>query len=168
MTMAKRKEFYTLADHAARYKNVKRGSVTNAICNFYVSSPVEMFYTDVQLDCEGKPVTILQTDIAMLFNQQRLDKMTSQALVDYLSQSTNMMKQGNLGKYTPEQLSQFVKSRYCQSPSELAAWIDYLDQNYNELSQELQAQVDAAKAQKGDSQPQSQTPVQPDAGASAE
>lgn len=90
--------------------------------------------------------TIIQTDIAMLFNQQRLDRMTSSALVEYLDQTTNWRKQGNIGKYSSEQLSMFVKSRYCQSPSELMAWTEYLNANYDSLSAELRSMIDAQAA----------------------
>lgn len=118
-------------------------TVDSKLCTFYVPSPVEFAYVEQTSYPDKTCATILQTDIAMLFNQTRLDRMTAAALTDYLDQTTNWRKQGNVGKYTPEQLSMFVKSRYCQSPSELMAWTDYLNMNYDSLTAELQAMVDS-------------------------
>lgn len=116
--------------------------VDSKLCAFYVPSPVEFAYVEQTSYPDKTEATIIQTDIAMLFNQTRLDRMTATALTEYLDQTTNWRKQGNVGKYTPEQLAMFVKSRYCQSPSELMAWTDYLNMNYDSLTAELQSMVD--------------------------
>lgn len=145
--MAKRYEKLSLGDwRKSRSSNASKVLDTK-LCNFYVSSPVEFSYIEKTSYPDKMEATIIQTDIAMLFNQQRLDKMTSSALVEYLDQTTNWRKQGNIGKYSPEQLSMFVKSRYCQSPSELMAWSEYLDANYDRLSAEMQSMLDEQKQQ---------------------
>lgn len=144
--MAKRYEKLSLEDwRKSRSSNVSK-VLDIKLCNLYVSSPVEFSYIEKTSYPDKMEATIIQTDIAMLFNQHRLDKMTSSALVEYLDQTTNWHKQGNIGKYTTEQLSMFVKSRYCQSPSELMAWTEYLNANYDSLSAELQSMIDARKA----------------------
>lgn len=141
--MAKRYEKLSLEDwRKSRSSNVSKVLDTK-LCNLYVSSPVEFSYIEKTSYPDKMEATIIQTDIAMLFNQQRLDKMTSSALVEYLDQTTNWRKQGNIGKYSSEQLLMFVKSRYCQSPSELMAWTEYLNANYDSLSAELRSMVDA-------------------------
>ena len=75
----------------------------------------------------------LTSDIYMLFNQQRLDRMTQQALIQYFDDM--QVREPKLAalrsKLTDEQLCQFVKSRYIQSPSELMAWSSYLMSNFD-------------------------------------
>lgn len=145
--MAKRYEKLSLEDwRKSRSSNASKVLDTK-LCNFYVPTPVEFSYIEKTSYPDKTEATIIQTDIAMLFNQQRLDKMTSSALVEYLDQTTNWRKQGNIDKYSPEQLSMFVKSRYCQSPSELLAWSEYLDANYDRLSAEMQSMLDEQKQQ---------------------
>ena len=145
--MAKRYEKLSLEDwRKSRSSNASKVLDTK-LCNFYVPSPVEFSYIEKTSYPDKMEATIIQTDIAMLFNQQRLDKMTSSALVEYLDHTTNWRKQVNIGKYSPEQLSMFVKSRYCQSPSELIAWSEYLDANYDRLSAEMQSMLDEQKLQ---------------------
>ena len=68
-------------------------------------------------------------DIYMLFNQQRLDKMTREALIarfDSMSQYDDGMK-ALRQKCTDDQLISLVKSRYIQSPGELMEWSKYLN-----------------------------------------
>lgn len=145
--MTKRYEKLSLENwRKSRSSNVSK-VLDVKLCNFYVSSPVEFSYIEKTSYPDKMEATIIQTDIAMLFNQQRLDKMTSSALVEYLDQTTNWRKQGNIGKYSPGQLLMFVKSRYCQSPSELMAWSEYLDANYDRLSAEMQSMLDNQEQQ---------------------
>lgn len=116
------------------------------LCTAYVPSPCEIFNFVETKSCDG-PRTIFQSDISMLLNQKRLDRLSSQLLDSYLGSyiAGAAARKAPSGNYTTEQLSMFVKSRYCQSPSELMAWSAYLDLNYDNLSQELQAMVDAQK-----------------------
>ena len=71
------------------------------------------------------------TDVSLIFNQQRLDRMTLQQLSQRLEQLPPSSPLSQVRKkMTDEQLHQFVKSRYCQSMSELQAWSKYLDINF--------------------------------------
>ena len=100
-------------------------------------------------------------DIYMLFNQQRLSSAGVDTVKAWLNQLTP--KSDALGelrkKCSDEQLLQLCKSRYIQSPSELLAWSEYLNQNFEQIvcDAKLAAQMRAQ---------QQQQQQQPDAAAS--
>lgn len=83
-------------------------------------------------------------DVYMLFNQQRLDKMTLDTLSQYLEQ---LSRQSNplrdLRSRVPDKyIMNFIKSRYIQHPSELEAWSNYLDATYAKEMEKLNAVID--------------------------
>ena len=98
-------------------------------------------------------------DIYMLFNQQRLlsaGKDTMQAWLNTLQPKSNALD-GLRKKCSDSELMAICKSRYIQSPSELLAWSEYLNANYDKIIQdaklakelaELQAKEAADKAAK--------------------
>ena len=94
---------------------------------FLENSPVNEFCFE-RLDKNGTEVVTLTSDIFMLFNQQRLDRMSKDRLLAYFENlSVNEPKMCELrSKLTDDQLCSFVKSRFIQSPSELMAWSQYL------------------------------------------
>lgn len=71
----------------------------------------------------------MTSDIYMLFNQQRLDRMSRENLTEYFNNmavrdsSFSSLKK----RLTDDQLVSVVKSRYIQQPSELLAWSRYLN-----------------------------------------
>lgn len=79
------------------------------------------------------------SDIHLLCNQKRLDKMSEKALVDYLNSYTqyNDQLKDMKSRLTDKQLAQFVKSRYIQSISELTAWSDYVCTQYDNKNSEF-------------------------------
>lgn len=101
---------------------------------FLENSPVNEFCFE-RLEVKGEEVVTLTSDIYMLFNQQRLDKMTKDRLLAYFENlSVNEPKMRELrSKLTDEQLCSFVKSRFIQSPSELMAWSQYLMSSQDEM-----------------------------------
>lgn len=101
---------------------------------FLENSPVNEFCFD-RLDVNGKEVVILTSDICMLFNQQRLDRMSKDRLLSYFENlSVNEPKMRELrSKLSDDQLCSFVKSRFIQSPSELMAWSQYLMSSQDEM-----------------------------------
>ncbi len=112
------------------------------------ASPLDSFIREEVVSGDVPSVT-LTSDITMLFNQQRLDKLTQIALVqkfDSLSKTSDALNQVR-SKMTDEQLIQFVKSRYIQSPSELISWTNYLSANYDSVSAEMQELIDSQKSQ---------------------
>lgn len=144
-------------------------SKVSRVANMRVPSVIEDFNISFTAPIHGTtPVMKVQTDIYMLFNQQRLDKMTTEALINYLSNYTahDDGLAAIRNKLTDAQLSQFVKSRYIQSPSELKAWSSYLMSNYDQIVSELNDQIvqqqakEAAKQHVQQSQ-QTQNPAPP-------
>lgn len=101
---------------------------------FLENSPVNEFCFD-RLDKNGTEVVTLTSDIYMLFNQQRLDRMSKDRLLAYFENlSVNEPKMCELrSKLTDDQLCSFVKSRFIQSPSELMAWSQYLMSSQDDM-----------------------------------
>lgn len=101
---------------------------------FLENSPVNEFCFE-RLEVNGEEVVTLTSDIFMLFNQQRLDRMSKDRLLAYFENlSVNEPKMCELrSKLSDEQLCSFVKSRFIQSPSELMAWSQYLMSSQDEM-----------------------------------
>lgn len=119
---------------------------------FRESSPVDQFMFQ-ELEVDGKPSVRLTSDIYMLFNQHRLDRMSRESLLSYFDsiQVRDPKFTEIRSKLGDEQLMSFVKSRFIQSPSELMAWSQYL------MSSSDDAVAALAAAQ---SEPSQQTPVE--------
>lgn len=93
---------------------------------------VDCTYFDGDEKCVAKSYV---DDIYMLFNQQRLlscGKDTIQAWLNTLQPRSDALAELRK-KCTDEQLMQICKSRYIQSPSELLAWSEYLNANYERI-----------------------------------
>lgn len=101
---------------------------------FLENSPVNEFCFE-RLEVNGNEVVTLTSDIYMLFNQQRLDRMSKDRLLAYFENlSVNEPKMRELrSKLSDDQLFSFVKSRFIQSPSELMAWSEYLMSSQDEM-----------------------------------
>lgn len=101
---------------------------------FLENSPVNEFCFE-RLDKNGTEVVTLTSDIFMLFNQQRLDRMNKDRLLAYFENLlVNEPKMRELrSKLSDEQLCSFVKSRFIQSPSELMSWSQYLMSSQDEM-----------------------------------
>lgn len=107
--------------------------VRDRLSQYRECSPVESFYIHKDKPCNGSCESVfLRDDIYMLFNQKRLDRMTSAALSTWL-RATSSYDSGlaNLrSRMTDEQLGSFIKSRFIQSRSELLSWSSYLESQY--------------------------------------
>lgn len=122
------------------------------ICSeFKEETPVDQFLQQ-EIEVNGVKSIRLTSDIYMLFNQQRLDRLSLESLLSHFeSMSVSEPKFGDLrSRLGDDQLIDFVKSRFIQSPSELMAWSSYLMSSSDAVVAELVA------AQ----QEQSQTPSQ--------
>lgn len=114
---------------------------------FVEKGPADEFCID-KLEVNGVETIVLTSDIYMLFNQQRLDRMSKDRLLSYfenLSVSEPKMRELR-SKLSDEQLCSFVKSRFIQSPSELMAWSQYLMSSQDEM-------IAAAAAEKQSEEP---------------
>lgn len=114
---------------------------------FLENSPVNEFCFE-RLEVSGNEVVTLTSDVHMLFNQQRLDRMSKDRLLAYFENlSVTDPKMSELrSKLSDDQLCSFVKSRFIQSPSELMAWSQYLMSSQDEM-------IAAAAAEKQAEQP---------------
>lgn len=101
---------------------------------FLEKSPVNDFMFQ-EIEISGRKTFRVTSDIYMLFNQQRLDRMSKARLISYFeSLSVNEPKLSELrSKLTDDQLCSFVKSRFIQSPSELMSWSQYLMSSQDEM-----------------------------------
>lgn len=127
-------------------------SSSDMLCSeFRQPSPVDQFLFEEREYGDVKSVR-LTSDIYMLFNQQRLDRLSRESLLSHFeSMSVNEPKFGDLRSILgDDQLISFIKSRFIQSPSELMAWSSY-----------LMSSSDAAIAELAALQEQSQTSSQP-------
>ena len=85
------------------------------------------------------------SDITLLFNQERLDRMTTNALTEWFRSVARADSQLDaIRKALPaDAIGKFIKSRYIQSPSELRRWTNYLTTTYKA---EYEAALEAAKS----------------------
>ena len=117
------------------------------VCSeFREVSPVDQFLF-AEFECDKVKSTRLTSDIYMLFNQQRLDRLTRENLLSYFdSLVINEPKFGDLrSKLGDDQLINFVKSRFVQSHSELMAWSSYLMSSSDAAIAELAALQDQSQ-----------------------
>lgn len=107
---------------------------------FRESSPVDQFIFQ-EIEVNGKQSIRLTSDIYMLFNQQRLDRMSRESLLSYFDSIQVREPQFTeiRSKLGDEQLMSFVKSRFIQSPSELMAWSQYLMSSSDDVVASLAA-----------------------------
>lgn len=88
-------------------------------------------------------------DIYLLFNQQRLlsaGKDTIQAWLNTLTPKSDALD-ALRKKCSDSELMAICKSRYIQSPSELLAWSEYLNANYDKIIQDAKLAKDLADLQ---------------------
>lgn len=128
--------------HCKRSKKLGRGTcdMMRKVTCLRAPSPVETFYKQ-EIPCPNGTCDAVayRTDIYMLFNQQRLDRMSLSQLSDWLDNQTPTSGLAELrSKMSDAQLHSFIKSRYIQSPSELMAWSEYIQ---SEFSKECQNAV---------------------------
>ena len=79
-----------------------------------------------------------QSDIALLFNEERLRKTLGVDTLKHWLQgftASASSKGVDMSKFTDDEIMSFIKSRYLQSPSELRAWSEHLTQCAKELNE---------------------------------
>lgn len=149
--------------HCKRSQDLERGEskLMFSVTNLRQPSLVEDFYKQSFAVPNGSCDAVsFRTDVYMLFNQNRLDRMTQSQLSTWLDNQAPTDGLISLrNQLSDSQLHQFIKSRYIQSPSELKAWSSYLESEYgSELS----------KLQPVDPSPVDSSPVDPSPASSAE
>lgn len=82
------------------------------------------------------------SDVDLLFNQQRLDRMSLAALKQKLDESVQAGDNGLSAirkNIKDDDLHKFIKSRYIQSLSELRQWSSYLSSEYARVVDSIRA-----------------------------
>lgn len=103
-------------------------------------SLVDEFYKERIGGTKQKPLVRYIDPIYMLFNQQRLSRLGSDNIQQWLDSMNNAGNQliGDLKKKcSDDQLVQMIKSRHLQSPSEILAWCRYINDNVKEFNESL-------------------------------
>lgn len=122
------------SEYVPRELYVHKG--VNRLTVFREKSPVESFYIQKHKTKFGSCDSVsIVDDVYMLFNQQRLDRMTSAQLSNWLKDTsrTDTQLAALRSRMSDAQLGSFIKSRYIQSRSELLAWSGYLESQYPEM-----------------------------------
>lgn len=127
--------------------------------NLRETSPIDEFYCHEQ-ECSDhdKPIKVYRDPLYELFNQTRLAKLGTTAL-DAWIKSMMITKDNPLSdlreKCSDSELLSIMKSRYCQSPSEVINWARYLKNNLSEFEKAVslarQQQEELALANKQES-----------------
>lgn len=129
------------------YNSIPKGVIEFERSEFYTPSAIKDFsrvpVSPPHGECESFTYT---TDVVMLFNQKRLDKMTRESLIQHFeSLSERSSKFASLrSKLSDDQLCSIVKSRYIQSPSELMAYSNYLVAAYGDELASIAPHSDSA------------------------
>lgn len=122
------------------------------LSSFYESTPLDVFLSEKrQTPFSSEPSFRVTSDIYMLFNQQRLDRLTRTALLDHFNnmQVREPSFAALKSRLTDDQLCTLVKSRYIQSNSELLQWSNYLNSLGNEELQQFVKQQQRQQAEQG-------------------
>lgn len=149
--------------HCKRSQKLERddSKLMFSVTNLRQPSLVEDFYKQSFPTPHGScDAVCFRTDVYMLFNQDRLDRMTQSQLSTWLDNQAPTDSLISLrNQMSDAQLHQFIKSRYIQSPSELKAWASYIETQFG---------AELAKLQPAETTPAETTPADPASASSAE
>ena len=113
--------------------------------NFVQPNIVDPLCVDVHTDSDGNVVSYsISSDINLLFNQERLSNVLGRdglkKFFDDMSSRSSALTELR-SKISDDDLAAMCKSRYLQSPSEILAWSQYLNANYEQLMSEVKARA---------------------------
>lgn len=97
---------------------------------------VDNLCVNYQKLADGSDVVFLDSDVSLLFNQERLNETLGRDGIKHFfdSLASRSVPLSELrSKISDEDLASLCKSRYLQQPSEILAWSEYLNNNYSEL-----------------------------------
>lgn len=93
---------------------------------------VDNLCVNIQKLADGSDVVFLDSDVSLLFNQERLNETLGRDGIKHFfdSLSSRSVPLTELrSKISDEDLASICKSRYLQHPSEILAWSEYLNNN---------------------------------------
>ena len=128
------------------------------ISAFYQPSPIDSMLIHEVDNGDGTVSHRLTSDIYMLFNQKRLDRLSRESLLNHFQQMAETAPSfaALKTKLSDDDLISVVKSRFIQSPSELLAYSRYLNSCATDVVNTVVAQARqraALAAQKKSSEP---------------
>lgn len=108
-----------------KFKFVHDDAMQNT--NFVAEGPLDLVRYEF-VSVEGKPTICKKcNDIAILFNQERLEKVLGKDNINkFIESLNNEGSESPFKDFTDDELLQFCKSRYIQKMSDLKAWSQYL------------------------------------------
>lgn len=122
-------------------------------CKTFVPSPVSSLQIQENKSVYGSCKSVkFVNDVYLLFNQERLDRMSLERFSVYLNEIQSLSPSfSNLrSKVSDSDLQKYVKSRYIQSKSELLAWSNYLISEADNLQQDVADYIKSQSAQSAD------------------
>lgn len=104
------------------------------------TSPVDDFYSVEEEFADGTKLKVYRDPIFELFNQDRINRLGNTSLEAWIKSMMNL--QSNplselREKCSDADLLAVMKSRYCQTPSEVMKWARYLNNNLSELEKQV-------------------------------
>lgn len=126
-----------------------RNEVLHDESNMIVVEPslvADLQFDTIQVSEGDEPVYRYNSDVTLLFNEQRLKSMSPDNLRKWLSGMYNGSKPVDTSSIPDELLLETVKDKNLQSPSEVRAWSQHLMDRMQELELEYKEAVDQLNA----------------------
>lgn len=130
---------YKLVDTSYRLEALE----ANPVVVTRTPSPLDEFQTETLSVGKDREIMFITSDIAVLFNQQRLMNLNP-AVIQELTQ--NMKRQKSNMNLTDEQLFGALKSRYIQSNADIYAWSRSIQADLDGTISSIEAEAAAQAA----------------------
>lgn len=130
---------YKLVDTSYRLEALE----ANPVVVTRTPSPLDEFQTETLSVGKDREIMFITSDIAVLFNQQRLMNLNP-AVIQELTQ--NMKRQKPNMNLTDEQLFGALKSRYIQSNADIYAWSRAIQADLDGTMSSIEAEAAAQAA----------------------
>ena len=140
-------------------------NVNVGLATSYVRQPslVDDFYFEKTVSAvDGKEVIGVHNPLYMLFNQQRIDRLGSEAIrqwVDLLKQAQHSGLAEIRKKCSDDDLMCMIKSRHIQHPAELERYIEELNSRADRFNSEVARVRAEMEAEQQQQQQQEQQPL---------
>lgn len=115
------------------------------------ANPVDSFYFEKTISSDDGKECVSYTDpIRMLFNQERIYKMGSMAVQQWLESLKNTKKDPLAelrSKLSDDDLCAMIKSRHIQQPSEIMAYVEQCKTNIDFFNSEVKKLMEAKQVE---------------------
>lgn len=131
---------------------MKKANIYFKRSKFRESSPLDSFYFEKSTaPTDNNPSIAIVSDVRLLLNQRRLDRMTQASLIEWLEKSSRSDSglSSLRSKLGDKELCKFIKSRYIQSRSELLSYSAYLESVYDSVdlkAKEVLSEIESFKS----------------------